>query len=256
MKTITPLDLEIIARAKAALEADSIPMRLSKIVGAPIDAVMKQLPDSVQNQISKAVNVSLIKATEWAFLTTGSRKKPILREDWMHRGAVIASGAIGGFGGIATVAWELPASTMLMLRSIGCIAEQEGMNMGDPKTRLGCVTVLAMGADPKKVQADELGYWVTRKAMAGLVTQAIEWNGKGAVPPLAAFITKTAARFGLVISEKIALQLAPAVGAITGAAINHFFLDHYQSVAHAHFSIERLCGIYGEKAVHEAYKRL
>lgn len=256
MKTITPSDLEIITNAKAALESDSIAMRISKVVGAPVDAILNQLPDSVQSTISKAVNASLTKATEWAFLTTGSKESPIFREDCMHKGAVLVSGAVGGFGGIATVAWELPTSTMLMLRSIGCIAEGEGMNMGDPKTRLACVSVLAMGADPKNVQADELGYWVTRKAMAGLVTQAVEWNGKGAVPPLAKFITKTAAQFGVVISEKIAVQIAPAVGAFTGAAINHFFLDHYQSVAHAHFAIERLCLKYGEKTVKTAYDRL
>lgn len=256
MKTITPSDREIIAQAKNALETESIAMRISKVVGKPVDALMKQLPDQWQGQISEVVNASLIKATEWAFLTTGNKERPFLRADWMHKGAVIASGAVGGLGGLATVAWELPTSTMLMLRSIGCIAEQEGLNMGDPKTRLGCVAVLAMGADPEKVQADEISYWVTRKAMAGLVTQAVEWNGKGAVPPLAKFITKTAARFGVVVSEKIAVQFAPAVGAFTGATINHLFLEHYQNVAHAHFGIERLCGIYGQKAVQEVYKRV
>ena len=71
-----------------------------------------------------------------------------------------------------------------------------------------------MGADPKRVQSDELGYWVTRKAMAGLVTKVLEWNGRGTVPPLVQFIAKTSARFGVVISEKIAAQIAPGVGAL------------------------------------------
>jgi hypothetical protein len=256
MNPITKSDLEIISKAKAALEADSIAMRLSAIVGAPIDALVKLLPETAQNKISEAVNGSLTKATEWAFLTAGSRETPFLREDWMHKISVVVTGALGGVGGLPSTLIELPTSTMVMLRSIGCIAEQEGMNMADEKTRLGCVSVLAMGADAKKVQADELGYWVTRKAMAGLVTQALEWNGRGAAPALARFLTQTAARFGVVVSEKLAAQAAPLIGAITGAAINHVFLDHYQSVAHAHFSIERLCLIYGEKPVKEAYDRL
>lgn len=255
MNAITRSDLEIIANGKAALEAESVAMRLSAIAGAPIDALVKRLPEIAQNKISKVVNCSLNKATEWAFLTTGSKGRPILREDWMHRGAVLASGAAGGAFGLVSTLWELPVSTMLMLRSIGCIAEKQGLNMADAKTRLGCVSVLAMGADAKKVQADELGYWVTRKAMAGFVTQVFEWNGKGAAPALIRFLTETAARYGVVVSEKIAAQFAPAVGAITGATINHFFLDHYQSVAHAHFSIERLCIQYGEAQVKEAYER-
>lgn len=256
MKKITPSDLEVIKNAKAALEADSIAMRLNAYVGKGVNLIVKSLPACAQNQISRAVNVSLKKATDWAFVTTGSKERPVMREDWIHKAGVLASGAIGGLGGIATAAWELPVSTMIMLRSIGCIAEEEGLSMGDPKTRLGCVSVLAMGADAKRVQGDELGYWVVRKTMAGLVTQALEWNGRGAVPALTQFIIKTAERFGVVVSQKLALQAAPAFGAVAGATINHFFLDHYQKVAHAHFSIERLCLVYGEKPVKEAYARL
>ena len=256
MNPINPFDLEIIAKAKAALEADSMALRLNNYVGKKLDGAVKKLPDAWQSKLSKGINYSLSKATEWAFATTGSRECPVLREDWMHMAGVLGSGFLGGAGGFSTVVWELPASTMIMMRSIGCIAEKEGLNMSDPKTRLGCVSVLAMGADPKRVQSDELGYWVTRKAMAGLVTKVLEWNGRGTVPPLVQFITKTSARFGVVISEKIAAQVAPGVGALAGAGINGIYLNHYQNVAHAHFSIERLCMTYGETSVKEAYARI
>ena len=68
-------------------------------------------------------------------------------------------------------------------------------------------------------QTDELGNWVTRKAMAGLVTQALEWNGKGAAPALARFLTQTAARFGVVVSEKLAAQAAPLISASAARSI-------------------------------------
>jgi hypothetical protein len=252
---ITSTDLAIITQAKAALEHQSLAMHLSSIAGAPVDLLVQNLPGDVCGKISKVVTGSLNKATQWAFLTAGSKENPIMREDWMHKCAVVASGAAGGFLGLVSTLWELPLSTMLMLRSIGCIAEQEGLNMADAKTRLGCVSVLSMGANPKTVDADELGYWVTRKSMAALVTQVLEWNGKGVAPALVRFITETAARYGVTVTEKVAMQFAPAVGALTGATLNHIFLDHYQSVAHAHFSIERLCLTYGESAVKEAYAR-
>lgn len=256
MKEITPSDIEIIKNAKVALEGDSVALRLNAYVSKGVNLIVTSLPDSFQNQISRAVNASLTKATDWAFLTTGSKECPVLRKDWMHKAGVVASGAIGGLGGITTAAWELPVSTMIMLRSIGCIAEEEGLSMRDPKTRLGCISVLAMGADAKNVKGEELGYWVARNSMAGLVTQALEWNGRSAAPALTQFIMKTAERFGVVVSEKLALQAVPALGAAAGAGINHFFLDHYQKVAHAHFSLERLCLIYEEKPVKAAYARL
>jgi len=252
---ITEKDLATIKEAKIALESESLAMRMSQIAGMPLDALVKRLPKGAGDQISKVVNTSLRKATGWAFATTGTKKAPLLREDWIHKVGVLVSGAAGGTGGLASTVVELPFSTMIMLRSIGCIAEEEGLNMSDPKTRLGCVSVLAMGADPKKVDADEMGYWVTRKAMAGLVTQAAEWTGKGTAPQLAAFVVEIGKRFGVVITEKMAAQLAPIIGAFTGAALNHLFLDHYQKVAHAHFSIERLCLCYGEKLVKQAYAR-
>ena len=253
MNPISQSDLEIIAKAKQALETESFAMRLSNIAGEKINILVKRLPDSAQKAISKSVNVSLTKATEWGFMTTGTKASPILRSDWIHNGAVIITGGLGGSLGLPSTLWELPISTTLMLRSIGCIAEDEGLSMADQKTRLACVSVLAMGANSQKLQGDELGYWVTRKMMAGFVTELMEWSGKGTAPVLARFIMTTAARFGLVISEKVAAQLAPVAGALTGATINHIFLTHFQSVAHAHFAIERLSLKYGEAAVKAAY---
>jgi hypothetical protein len=255
MNPIAESDLVLIAEAKRVLEGDSIATRLSRIAGAQIGSLVKRLPEAAQQAIGKSVHGSLVKATEWAFLTTGSKRNPILRSDWVHHGAVIVSGGLGGSLGLVSTLWELPVSTMLMLRSIGCIAEEEGMAMEEQKTRLACVTILAMGANARKIEGDELGYWVVRKVMASFVTELMEWGGKGTAPVLARFIISMAARYGLVVSEKVAAQLAPLVGAATGASINHIFLTHFQRVAHAHFGIERLCLRYGETAVKDAYGR-
>lgn len=253
MSNISSSDLEIIKNAKQVLETDSIAQRISAIASQPLDELMGNLPAEIRNEITKWVNVSLQEASGWAMATTGTRKEPILRDDWFHRLAVIATGVWGGFGGIASTVAELPISTMLMLRSIGCIAEEEGHNASSAKIRLGCIAVLSMGSDPKTVKGDELGYWVAKNAVGALVTQAAEWGGKGTVPVLARFLVEVGKKFGLVISAKVAAQAAPVAGALAGATINHFFLEHYQAVAHAHFGLDRLCLQYGEAAVKDAY---
>jgi len=65
-----------------------------------------------------------------------------------------------------------------------------------------------------------------------------------------------AARFSIPVSEKILAQAVPIVGAVGGAALNTLFIDHFQTVAHGHFTVRRLERLHGEIAVREAYERL
>jgi len=256
-KMNTPIsnsDLEIIADAKRIIETETLATQISRFVGEGVNIVTKHLPDSAQQQIVKSLNLTLTKATEWSWLTTGTQETPILRENWVHSTAVSLTGLIGGSLGLATALWEIPITTTIMLRNIGCIAEAEGLDMSQESTRLGCVSVLAMGGDPTKAKGEELGYWATRQTMAALVSESLMWSGRGVSPALVRFITATTARFGLVISEKTALQMVPFLGAGAGLAINNIFLDHYQNIAKAHFSLERLSLKYGEAAVKAAYE--
>ncbi len=54
------------------------------------------------------------------------------------------------------------------------------------------------------------------------------------------FAAQIAARFGIVVSEKVAAQAVPILGAVGGAAVNTVFMNHFQSTARAHFTIRRL----------------
>ena len=46
----------------------------------------------------------------------------------------------------------------------------------------------------------------------------------------------------------------PIVGAVGGGAINLVFIDHFQEVAHGHFTIRRLERNYGRDFVREEYE--
>ncbi len=48
----------------------------------------------------------------------------------------------------------------------------------------------------------------------------------------------------------------PAIGAIGGGLINTIFMDHFQDIAQAHFTIRRLERLYGADAVQSEYRRL
>ena len=46
------------------------------------------------------------------------------------------------------------------------------------------------------------------------------------------------------------------LGAVGGAAVNLAFIEHFQEVAHGHFTIRRLERAYGAAAVRSEYERL
>jgi hypothetical protein len=67
------------------------------------------------------------------------------------------------------------------------------------------------------------------------------------------FVTQVAARFGLVVTQKVAAQALPVVGALGGAAVNYAFIERFQDVARGHFTVRRLERIYGKERVRAEY---
>jgi hypothetical protein len=65
-----------------------------------------------------------------------------------------------------------------------------------------------------------------------------------------------AARFGLVVTQKVAAQALPVVGALGGAAVNYAFIDHFQGVARGHFTVRRLERLYGKEKIRSEYEQI
>ena len=75
-------------------------------------------------------------------------------------------------------------------------------------------------------------------------------------PVLVRFITLVASRFGVAVTQKVAAQALPVVGALGGAAVNYAFIEHFQEVAWGHFTVRRLERVYGKNIVRTEYERL
>ena len=69
-------------------------------------------------------------------------------------------------------------------------------------------------------------------------------------------MSQIAGRFGIVVSQKLAAQSIPVIGAIGGGAINYAFAEHFTGLARGHFTVRRLERMYGPQAVREEYDRL
>jgi hypothetical protein len=255
-----PLDLESLRGAVAALERPAWSVRLVNLIGIPIEAATKLLPRQANAIVSRATTTAVRKALVAAVSTMGTARRGA-PSTWLHRAAAAGSGGIGGFFGLAGLAVELPVSTVIMLRAIADIARSEGEDVGSVEAQLACVQVFALGGPVPADDVSETAYYAARLGLAKALGEAAEHiaarglSEEGA-PVVLRLIARIAARFDVVVSEKVAAQAVPVVGAASGAAINLLFLSSFQRTAAAHFAVRRLERRYGADAVKRAYEAI
>ncbi len=105
------------------------------------------------------------------------------------------------------------------------------------------------------------GYYAVRVALGRTLSEAAEFVAqKGLVeegaPIIVRFIARIAARFDVVVSEKIAAEIVPVIGAVGGATINVLFINHFQAMARGHFIVRNLERKHGEETVRKAYEKI
>jgi hypothetical protein len=257
MTGIAGADLRDLRHAKRLLERTSLAIRISNLVGVPIERGIELLPKRAAVMVTNATQRALATALRFALVTLDDRPGEG-SADGLHKALVAATGAGGGLFGMAALAVELPLSTTIMLRSIAAVARSEGEDVRAPEGRLACLQVFALGGRSSDDDAAESAYFAIRIALARALTDAAEYLAeRGLVqdgaPALLRFITQVAARYGVVVSEKTAAQALPLIGAAGGAVINTVFLDHFQDVARGHFIVRRLEREYDHETVRRAY---
>ena len=254
-------DIADLKAAKTLLERRGIAAKLSSVVGSPMEKGLEMLPAPMRKGVHKATEAALLRALDVAVRSLGEKGSAGTSRDRLHKIAVAASGAAGGAFGIAALAWELPLSTTVMLRSIADIAAAQGHDPATVDTKLDCLTVFGLGAEGTPENPAESGYFAARAALAGAVSEAAKHLakkglGKGGAPALVRFVALIASRFGVVVSEKAAAQAIPIIGAAGGALINTIFIAHYQDMARGHFIVRRLEKLHGAEPVRLAYNKL
>lgn len=255
-------DYAALLRAHQQLEHPSFLARLTGRLGSPLEKFLRNLPDSWTGNLQSTLEASLERALELAIFSLGREASPRRRRrDLYHKTAGAVAGAFSGLFGLPAVLAELPVTSALMLRSIAAIARDEGEDLDDPDTRIACMEVFALGGRTREDDAAELGYYGVRVALGLHLTRVpervlsqgvVKWSPPG----LVRFIAEIAARFGVVVTEKAAVQMVPILGAGTGGLINLAFMEHFQDIARAHFTIRRLERRYGQERLQAEYARL
>jgi len=259
MNAMTPEDRRALKEAVRLLEHPGFAARLANLVGQPFEKALGSLPEKFSEPIHQTVTTAIQRALDVAV----SKLDPQVRRpstDRKHRLLTAVTGSVGGFFGLPALVLELPVTTTVMLRSIAEIARSEGEDINDPEVRLACLDVFALGGRQEGDDSTETGYYAVRAVLARAITDAARYISERGVaeqgaPVLVRLIAAISARFGIVVTEKAAAVAVPVIGALGAAAINLVFMEHFQSIAHGHFTVRRLERTYGLDVVRAEYER-
>jgi hypothetical protein len=256
---LAPEDYRSLQRAFEHLEYPSFAARLSSVVGTPIEMAVKLLPRSWYAALHRGVEAAVAKALDVAVSSLNESHRPLADRRYRMMGMV--SGAVGGFFGGPALLFEMPLTTVIMLRAIADIARQEGEDMASIEGRLACLEVFAMGGRSSADDAADTGYYGLRLALEAPISSAgrhIARRGldRGNAPALVNLIGRISERLGVALSERAAAKLIPVVGALGGAFINNVFIQHFQETARSHFTIRRLERKYSRSLIEAEYKKL
>lgn len=237
-------------------------------ISEPIEKLEQKLPAEVRQTIALASKSAVEKALVTAVntmpdnvSTTSDADMDSQRSNWLHKGATTITGAVGGFFGFAALPLELPLTTIIVLRGILDQARVHGHDLTDVETRLEALTVFTMGTASPKDDSNESGYLAARVALASAVTSAASFLAgassqpltelieKGAAPALVKLIAQVAKSFEIRVTQKLASDLVPVIGAISGSAMNYAFTDFYCRAANYHFGLRKLEKNYGEEVI-------
>ena len=269
--SISNQDVAAIQHAKVSMENIGWLMESLNKIGDTLETGIEKIPKKQQQWLQNAVENTLrvVVKSNLATMQKGAAfKKP---SNKTYKALVTTSGATSGFFGSTTglgtvvFASELTISTKFMMRSIIDIARSQGEDINSIDTQLACLQVFTLGGNSKHDDGLETSYYTTRIALSSSVkgasnyiaqngtTKIIESLLKTSSNPIMRLIGTVASRFSVQVSEKFIAQSIPVVGAIGGGSLNFLFLNHFQNVAKAHFTIRKLERKYSEDLVREAY---
>ncbi|TWI37891.1 EcsC family protein [Paracoccus sulfuroxidans] len=214
---------EIARLARRYKDAGGLGMEILNTIGGKAEGLIERLPEPVRSRIDRITTAGLNGAFDAA---TRTRRLVKDRGDWFNRLLSTASGAIGGFAGIAGASLELPVTITLLLRAILDIAAEHGFDPDSDEVRAEALRVFASAGPLADDDGADLGLLAARMSITGTTLQGL--------------ITKVAPKLSATMAQKLAAQATPVLGAAAGAAINYSFTRYYQELARVNFGLMRL----------------
>ena len=218
--------------------ANGVLMKAINFVGGQVEDGLKMLPAGARAQIDVAAR----RALEASYDAASRSRSTYAGSDAMQKALGAVSGALGGLGGLPTALAELPIATTLIFRAVQGVASQYGEDPTSAETRLECLAVFGSGGPGASDDGVDTSFFGARIGLTGAAVHGL--------------LGKVAPRFATVLTQKLASQAVPILGAAAGAGTNYAFTDYYVQMAHVHFGLRKLTRERGESPVLDEFHRL
>lgn len=237
---------EVAALALRQRKAASVLMKGIIFVGGQVEDGLKHLPKGVRTQIEAAARSALMRSYDMAARSRGAGALGFVTRrvstDRAHRVLAAITGAAGGLGGLPTALAELPIATTVIFRAVQGVAAASGEDPLSEDTRRECLRVFGAGGPTEKDDGINTSFIGARLSLSGAALNRLI----GQITP----------RFAAVLSQKLATQAVPVLGAAAGAGTNYAFVGYYVEMAHVHFGLRRLSREHGETAVLDLFHKV
>jgi hypothetical protein len=225
------LDDPILDLARAHRRANGPIMSLSNRFGTSLEGQFSRLPQGVQDQIEQVLIAVLTGAHHLAGYADLDRRGSAM--------AVMATGVVGGSGGVLTALAELPVTITVILHAIRREAQLAGFDPNLSGIRAACLQVFAAASPLSQDDGVNTAFLSARMTITG--------------PALHKLIATIAPRLAVALGPKIAAQSIPILGAASGAVLNAAYLSYYREMARIRFALMRLAEDQGGEAVITAF---
>lgn len=227
-------DDDIAELARAYKRANGPVMSLVNKLGGGVEKQLALLPPRLRTEIDRVTVAALTAAHGLAGLGGApdfGRNASTL--------AAMATGAAGGAGGLATSLAELPVTITVILHASRREAVLAGYDPAESGIRAACLEVFAAGSPLQADDGVNSAFVSTRLTVTG--------------PALQKLIATVAPRLAAAMGQKLAAQMVPVLGAVTGAALNAAYLSYFREMARIRFALMRLAEAQGGEAVVAAF---
>jgi hypothetical protein len=260
VRVLTAPDLEDLARAVSLIEQRGFAARLAERTAVPVQRITSFLPRAVHDRLH-----TLVRFAMWSCLNAAIASLP---QQQNHLPSIVPlklmsglTGGVSGVFGLIALPIELPVTTTLIFRSIAQIARDQGEDLTQLEPRLACLQVFALsdrglGGEPG------VAYYAARAILSRLTNEAaahlIVDHGvvESSTPVVTRLLGEISSRFGFALSERVAAGAIPVVAAVSGAAVNMLFMEHFQRIAVGHFVVRRMERKYGVAQIRSLYMKL
>ncbi|QQA44918.1 protein EcsC [Pelagovum pacificum] len=228
---------EIAALVDRQRRARGLLMQVVTFAGGQVEDAMKFLPKGVRGRLDRAARDALERSYEVASKTSGRATG-----DRSNKVIATISGALGGLGGLPTALAELPVATTVIFRAVQDVASRNGEDPLSAETRTECLRVFGSGGPGDGDDGVDTTFVGARLSLSG--------------PAVHRLIATVAPRFAALLSQKLASQAVPVLGAAAGAGTNYAFTGYFVEMAHVHFGLRRLARTFGEEQVLDEFHRV